>query len=946
MDIQDHSANRFGMNHTGTWLSRRSRALLLSSCLLALHAASAQAASNYYEDALRRFDAKDVNGAIVQLKNALHQDPENLPALVLLADASLMAGQASAAETALETAARLGADRSVIIPKLAQALLLQRKFRSLLDQVSTQGLSPLDASEILVDRGIAYMELGNLKKAEQTLNEAGKLSPAAVAVKVAQGSLMLRQGNLQGARATAERAVAMAPNDAGAWNLKASVSHLSGDIQAALAGYNKTLTLNPGNLDARLGRVGLLMDLKRDQEAGPDLKALQQVAEDDPRAAYLIALDAARRGDNKATQAALTQAATGLDQLPLESVQANPQLLMLGGLAYYGVDKLEQARSYLEKYISLVPRNLGARKLLASIMLENREYDAVIEMLYSVVNDKAPDPHALSLLASAYMGKKQYPQATELFERASRILPSATDSAIGLGMSQLGAGHLVEGAAQLQAVFSKNPGQSRAGLLLASTYLRQGEPAKAAEVARKLVANDPRNLTALNLLGTALAASRDPGGARAAFTKAARLQPNFLPVQLNIARLDFAEHKDQAARSRLNAILKASADNPDALLQLAYLEEREGHPGEAIRWLQRVRSGQTKALAPLLTLVEMYLKAGDAKNALAVAQELETVYPDDLRVLDAEGRAYQAAGNIDKARASFNIMAHDAGFASADLTWSAQRLMGVGAGDDAALALKKALINSPGYLPALFTMAELDLQAGRLEQAEKQASEIRNAHPGLSAAARLLCRVNLAQKKFAAAVQECKAAVAKEADGANTLALFQAYVAAGDSKTASEQMQAWLRVHPQDSAAQSALAEAYLRGGQLQQARAAYEAALKKRGKDVGVLNNLANISLKLDDPRALSYARQAYALAPGNPDIADTLGWVLVRNGQAQQALPYLRDASLRASQNAEIRYHLAEALSRLGRKAEARSELRKALATGRDFEGVADARALMQQL
>lgn len=948
MDFQDHSPCMQGINRNSarTRLSRFGRAILLSGCLFAPHAAAAQQATDFYEDALRRFDSRDVKGAIVQLKNALQQDPKLLAAQVLLADAYLMTGSTAAAETALDAAAKLGADRSVIMPKMAQALSAQLKYRALLDQVNPQGLPPFVAAEILTYRGMAYLALGNFKQAEQALREAEQKSPDSVAVRVAQGSLQLRQGNTQGARATAERAVAMAPNDASAWNLKASVFHVSGNIQAALADYGKALSLNPNHLDARLGRVGIFMDLHRLQEMEADLKSLNAMSAVDPRAAYLVALAAARKGDQENTRIALTQAAEVLDQLPPEAVKGNAQLLMLGGLANYGLGQPAKARTFLEGYILVEPRNPGARKLLASIKLDEKEYNAVIKLLYPFAGTASPDPQLLTLLASAYMGKKQYVQATELFEKAARIAPNAADSAIGLGMSHLGAGHIGEGIAQLRAVFDKDPGQARAGLMLVSTYLGRGEHAKAADIARKIVAKEPGNLTALTLLGSALAAGKDRAGARAAFTKAANLQPNFLPAQLNIARLDRAEGKTQAARKRLDAILKASTDNPEALLELAHVENRDGRPTEAIRWLQRIRSGQSKALAPMLFLVEMHLRRGDAKSALEVARELETVYPENLSVLGAVGQSYLATGDIDKARATFNRMSRVAGFDSTSLSKIADLLMSIRAFDDANAVLNKVLSQNPGYLPAQFMMAELDLLAGRLAAAEKRAGELRAANPGLTAVNRLMGRIFMAQKKHATAIAEFQAALSRERSGVNTLALFQAHVAAGDSKSATDLMQAWLRDHPNDTAAQSALAEAYLRGGQWQQARSAYQAVLKKHPKDVGALNNLANISLKLNDPQALAHAQQAHALAPSDPNIADTLGWILVHQGQAQQALSYLRDARLRAASNPAIQFHLGAALHQLGRKAEARKELQGALAAPGEFEGKEEARALLRQL
>lgn len=937
-------------NSTRARLASRGRRVVFSACLfatplLAAPAWAAVQASDYYEDALRRFDARDAKGAIVQLKNALHLAPRHLPALVLLADAYLETGQAAAAETALRDAKKLGADRTVILPRLARVLQAQLKHQALLDEVVAEGLPPASRVEILLRRAQAHMALGQLKQAEQRLLEAERLVPGEVSVKVAQGTLMLRRGDLQAARGLAERAVKLAPGDAAAWNLKASVAHVAGDIPRALADYGKALAIDPDLVDARIGRVGLLMDQKRHGEAESELQSLQSYRVAEPRVAYLFALTAARRGEREATRLALTEVVTVLDRLPRHLLEGNAQLLMLGGLAHYGLGQAAKARTYLEGYIAGAPANLGARKLLANILLEQREYDAVIQLLYRGKADFSRDPQALSLLASAYMGKKQYQSATDLFEQAMRLRPDAAESAVGLGISHLGAGHVDAGIAQLQAVFAKDPGQAHAGLMLASTHLRRGEAAKAVTVARKVVANDPDNLTARNLLGSALVANQDRAAARVVFAEAARLQPGFLPVQFNIARLDLEAGDTQAARKRLLAILKVSTDHPEALLRLAQVESREGRPSEAVRWLKRARPGQPNALAPLLYLVERYLQMGDAKHALAVARELENAYPDNLGVLDALGQAYLAAGQVDKARATFSQMTRSAIFDSTALTRIAEQQMRIGAFEDAGFALKKALLARPDHLPAQLAMVDLDLAAGRPDAALQRARTLRGAHPALAASARALGQVYMARKQYAEAIAEFKAALAREPGAVHTLALFQAYIAAGQHQAGIDLIRAWLRAHPQDGAAHAALAEAYLHAGALSEARAAYEAALRIRGEDVGILNNLANILLRQEDPGALAYAQRAHALAPANPNVADTLGWILVRKGQAQEALPYLRDARLRAAGNPAIQYHLGAALLQLGRKAEAKRELQGALASGRRFEGMEDARALLRQ-
>ena len=72
----------------------------------------------------------------------------------------------------------------------------------------------------------------------------------------------------------------------------------------------------------------------------------------------------------------------------------------------------------------------------------------------------------------------------------------------------------------------------------------------------------------------------------------------------------------------------------------------------------------------------------------------------------------------------------------------------------------------------------------------------------------------------------------------------------------------------------------------------------------------------------------------------------MLFRNGRSDRALQLLRDARLRQPANPTIRYHLAAVLAQTGRTAEAKEELRSALASTPQFEGDAEARELLKSL
>jgi predicted Zn-dependent protease len=113
------------------------------------------------------------------------------------------------------------------------------------------------------------------------------------------------------------------------------------------------------------------------------------------------------------------------------------------------------------------------------------------------------------------------------------------------------------------------------------------------------------------------------------------------------------------------------------------------------------------------------------------------------------------------------------------------------------------------------------------------------------------------------------------------------------------------------------------------------------------LLNNQAWHFLELGDARAEDFARRAYELAPQNPQIIDTYGWVLLRaKKDVQRALPLLGEAAKAAPNDANIQYHHASALAAAGKSTEARSLLQSVLAGGSAFASRKEAEGLLETL
>ena len=90
----------------------------------------------------------------------------------------------------------------------------------------------------------------------------------------------------------------------------------------------------------------------------------------------------------------------------------------------------------------------------------------------------------------------------------------------------------------------------------------------------------------------------------------------------------------------------------------------------------------------------------------------------------------------------------------------------------------------------------------------------------------------------------------------------------------------------------------------------------------------------------------KAAALAPSSGPVEDTLGWVLLAQGDTEKALSHLEAATVASPGNPDIRYHVAVALGRAGRTNDARAVLEKLLGSGMPFANKADAEKLLGEL
>ena len=904
-------------------------------------------AAQYYEDALQRYEKKDYPSAIIQLKNALKIDNQQLTVQLLLGKALLANGEVQAAEVAFTEATRLGVNRAEVVVPLAQALVGQARLAEVVaagPRFDPAGLPPQVRRELLLVQAAAHSDLGTLREASKAIEEARSIDPGAADSWLAEVPIQIRAHRYKEAATAADRALALKPNDPQAIYLKGTVAHAQGQVAVALTAYERTIALQPNHLDARLGRAGLLLDLNRIDDAAREVAQARQLAPRDPRPTYLAAQVAERKNDPKAARAALAEVTSLLDPVPMNFMRYRPQVMMLGGLAHFGLGQNEKARPYLEGVVRQQP-DAPAAKLLAQIFLGDKNHDRAIETLDAYLKTHAGDVQAVVLLATAQIGKGRPSRAIQLLQDALKTQDSARLHAF-LGLTFAGAGKPSEAVLELEKGYRKDPAQVAAGAALIELYLRGKQNAKALEIAEAIAKRYPAEAQYQALLGHARFETGDRPRARAAYEQALKVDPRFVATQLGLARLDGRERQDEAAVRRLSAILAQDERNVEALIESAYIAERRGQPAEAVRLMTRAADfslppNQGAALA----LVELHLRQAHPDLALAAVKQLEAKTPDSPDVLLAGARVRLAAKDAKGAQA---ILLRAGRLAEAEAPALAQIALLQMAADDAKGALytaSKALQADPAYLPAQALSVDANLRLGDTAAAEQAAREIAQRHPKMALSAALLGDVAVARKQWPAALDAYRRAQQLEPSVANLIRLYHVQERQSP-KDAVQTAEAWLKSHPGDVQVRGLLAATHARTGNLPQARAAYEALVAAAPDDAEALNNLANVMLLQKDAKALPVAEKALARKPGVAHIIGTTGWAAYHAGQGDRALQLLRDARLRDPSNADTRYFLGVVLASKGRNAEARDELRGAIASGPGFLHAKEAQTLLDSL
>jgi len=493
------------------------------------------------------------------------------------------------------------------------------------------------------------------------------------------------------------------------------------------------------------------------------------------------------------------------------------------------------------------------------------------------------------------------------------------------------------GAAQPSSKTSSNL-QSENALIQIRADLHGKRTAEALRLAARLSAEKKNDVQLHLSLGVLLASEKQYKAAQLELEKADALQPGTFEILFNLGHAALGNGDNRNAELALSRALKLKSESPETEYLLAQVYANESRPLDALDLL--VRANKLKPEDPdiLYLMAQISMSQKYYEDAVPLLEKAVQIAPGRADLREALGESYFRSGKVNKSIEEFKkvievepsaraysflglALAHLGRFEEAKQDFqnglklephnnfclfqlgNIAKLQGDSAGAEAIFL--KVLQSNPDYPDALLELANIRIESKRLSEAVELLRRYVRVSSNPSAGYYKLAMVEKSLHQTAAAEQDLAQfqALSKDAPIAahpyDHLFDYLDHRAKLDPHAQAQQDLAALveqiKLHPDQPEILYALAEAYLKAGNIDDARNTIAQLDKERPEDSRTLTGagvlLARYGL-YDD--AIQHFQAALQAKPGADDVSFDLADAYFRKGRYSEAL----DAAMQVSE------------------------------------------------
>lgn len=653
--------------------------------------------------------------------------------------------------------------------------------------------------------------------------------------------------------------------------------------------------------------------------------------------------------------------------LQLESLQ--PDAVSQLGIIYFDQGRVTSVYPLLKKAEELQPNNLAVRaKLGVFYLIAGKPDEAKNEALY-VLQRNPKHPDAPLLLASAMTSAKDGEQSRQYLAG----LPTANTAPVkaALGFLDMRDGRFLSAARTLDEAIKLDPKFTEAHAARAALHLGRNEKAEG-EAEMKLAAETARPRSPRRLEYAQFKLQGDVATGRRLMEEITKQTPDYLPAHFALAKLALGEGRLDDAQAEVEKALARDRVHPEGILLSAQINSAKGKPEKAIEELERAKAvyprmpelhyqlgsiqasrsnveraidslQQAIALKPdhteaILLLTSLQIRKGESKSAATLLKNMLARQSGNLRGWLLLADAYRAESNYPEAIAVYEHLDRIAPGNPQPSYMRGLVYLQTRKPAEARRAFTESLKRTPGFSPALEQLVGLDVAEKKYDDAQSRVEARIAEQPKDAYNQILLARVLAARKEEKKAEEALLKAITLQPDLSTPyLLLANLYLATNRQESALKNLEEAIVRNSKDIQPLMTAAAIYDARKNHVKAREYYEKIIAVNPRFAPALNNLAYLySTKFNEVnKAFDLAQKARALRPQDPQIADTLGWVLFQRKQYSWAATLIQESAEKNVSDGEVQYHLGMAYYMAGNEDAARAALQRALDTKKEFTG-----------
>lgn len=896
-----------------------------------------------YEKALMSFEEQDYRATMIHLKNTFQNTREHLAGRILYAKVLLAHENGVVAEVELNYANELGADLDLLRPLQAKALLYQQRFTAALE-LTLPGNSRTDVElELAYLRGQAYIGLNKFAFAEESFDHALTLSPRHNLANLGKAQVYLARKQFTLAEQYTDKALLGYNIPERARVIRAKLFLIAGDIDAALAQLNKAVEVNPDYLAARMIKAEVLLSQGDVDLAEESINYILDIAPQEPQTNYLRAIASSKKGKTADIEKTFSNILATLSALPDNIRQENPQYLYLAGYILYKQNNLLEAGNFFNQYLDRV-NDYRAIVMLADIEIRLQEYANAKNLLIKANRHFPKNETILNLLASSFMGVEQYEGAQRYFIESLQINPSNPNVVLQFAKSFIAQENYSKAIELLLKIEQAFPNMVPALLALNTSFNELRQFNLAIIRSQKLVSIAPKNSYFQFLHGNNLVNSNELAQAEYSFNQAILISADYIDAKVALIELLVIQGSNRQAKIELETLLSQYPKDIVIMKSIASLHYLLEEYNDSALWLEKVLAENVADVEALISLDQVYRKTNQLDK---IQLKLEAILVNDSigALHELLGGVYLSQRNYKQAVKQYERyveVERNRGYALSILANAQITARDI---NGAISSLRKALVWDDEVVTIHILLTQLLMVSGEIEEAAQQIKIIRLKDKKGAIADLLSGDLLFKQGKYSKALPFYQRSLSINPSTASILALYRTYKKLNKLKKAEQLLTSQIeKAESVELKFVIALADVYQLQKKYEMTTNLYQKALKEYPNSPALLNNLANNLIDQGEiEQAVVFAKRAITIAPNNVTILDTMAWGQINLANYEAALTYLRQALALDTANNSVKYHLAIALDKLGRRKSAQHYLIQVVESYSPFKEKAQAKQLL---